>query len=519
MVDADAAGVAFTADPVTGARDRVVIDAVPGVAEQLVSGAAAPQRWIVADGAHPRLVEEQGPDALDAAGAAAVAALARRVERLQGAPQDVEWAISSGLPVLLQARPITALGSPEIGPQVEPVAVDVQVPPGYWTREGSHSPTPWTALSHEIHAHRTPALTRVSAELGYLFETLDFRDIGGWEYTRVVPLGGKQPPRLPGWATALAVRLVPALRERVRTAARAAQERRAQGLIEDWERVELGRLNETILGLRDTDLTGLDDPALGEHLRRAMRLMEDGTNVHFRLHGALALVLGELAFVVRDLLGWDDVQALALLAGTSRRSTEPARALAALATLARERPGLAAAIESGAPPTDVLALDADFRRDRAGRCPDRRRPGRGAGLRRPLDGNCPRDPWRGRVLPDQAGGRHGLHHHLTGVVGGLPQHRRTCHRHRRHPVPPGDHRARVRAPRSRRHPGGHDPAARRAGRAGRRHRRHREADRRGAVVTTTDAPVAEGSATLVELTHIPRRPPSRRRPAPGHPFI
>src|SRR4051794_15750182 len=61
MVDADAAGVAFTADPVTGARDRVVIDAVPGVADQLVSGAAAPQRWVVADHAQPRLADEEGP--------------------------------------------------------------------------------------------------------------------------------------------------------------------------------------------------------------------------------------------------------------------------------------------------------------------------------------------------------------------------------------------------------------------------------------------------------------------------
>ncbi len=360
MVDADAAGVAFTADPVTGATDRIVIDAVAGVADGLVSGAVAPQRWVVQDGSRPRLAGDGGPDALDAAGAAAVAALARDVECLQGTPQDVEWAISAGRPVLLQARPITALGAPEVGPQVEPVPVDEEVPPGYWAREASHAPTPWHPLSREVLSHRTPALTRVSAELGYLFDTLEFRDIRGWEYIHVVPLGGKEAPRLPGWATALAVRLVPALRERVRTAARAAQERRAQALIERWEREWVGRLSDSIVELRDTDLTALADEALAEHLRRTMRLAEEGTNVHFRLHGALALVLGELAFVARDLLGWDDVQALALLGGTSHRSTEPARALAALAALARRRPALAAAIQAGAPPADVLALDPGF---------------------------------------------------------------------------------------------------------------------------------------------------------------
>ena len=360
MVDADAAGVAFTADPVRGARDRVVVDAVAGVADQLVSGAAAPQRWVVADGEEPRLADQDGPEALDAAGAAAVAALARQVERLQGCPQDVEWAVAAGRPVLLQARPITTLGNPEIGPQIEPVPVEEEIPPGFWAREGSHSPAPWHQLSREIHAHRTPALSRVSAELGYLFETLDFRDIRGWEYVRVVPLGGKEPPRLPGWATAVAVRLVPALRERVRTAARAAHERRAHGLIERWEHEWVVQLGAEIVELRDRDLTALDDAGLAEHLRRTLRLAEEGTNVHFRLHGALALVLGELAFVTRDLLGWDDAQALRLLGGTSHRSTEPARALASLATLARRRPAVAGAIETGAPLADVLDTDPDF---------------------------------------------------------------------------------------------------------------------------------------------------------------
>src|SRR5438105_4694165 len=39
MVDASAAGVLFTADPVTGTRRRAVIDAVAGLGDRLVSGA------------------------------------------------------------------------------------------------------------------------------------------------------------------------------------------------------------------------------------------------------------------------------------------------------------------------------------------------------------------------------------------------------------------------------------------------------------------------------------------------
>src|SRR6187551_644057 len=47
MVDPVAAGVAFTAHPVTGDRDQVVVTAVPGLGEPLVSGEAAGEEWII----------------------------------------------------------------------------------------------------------------------------------------------------------------------------------------------------------------------------------------------------------------------------------------------------------------------------------------------------------------------------------------------------------------------------------------------------------------------------------------
>src|SRR5207247_4632388 len=47
MVDASAAGVLFTADPVTGRRRRASIDAVAGLGEKLVSGAVDPDHYAV----------------------------------------------------------------------------------------------------------------------------------------------------------------------------------------------------------------------------------------------------------------------------------------------------------------------------------------------------------------------------------------------------------------------------------------------------------------------------------------
>jgi pyruvate,water dikinase len=110
LVDADAAGVAFTADPVSGRRDRVVIEAVAGLGDKLVSGEATPDRFVLA---RPRFGITARPasprPAIDDRAARTVARLATRAERLFGSPQDVEWAIAGGRTWLLQARPITTL--------------------------------------------------------------------------------------------------------------------------------------------------------------------------------------------------------------------------------------------------------------------------------------------------------------------------------------------------------------------------------------------------------------------------
>ena len=61
MVNAEAAGVAFTADPVTGATDRIIVNAVAGLADRLVAGettgdtyALAPRRRDDRTDAHRR---------------------------------------------------------------------------------------------------------------------------------------------------------------------------------------------------------------------------------------------------------------------------------------------------------------------------------------------------------------------------------------------------------------------------------------------------------------------------------
>jgi pyruvate,water dikinase len=107
MVETDAAGVAFTADPLTGSPDEVVITAVPGVGAAVAPGRADADVWRVRDGvATPTAVRHM---ALTRQQAVAIADLARTVEQLLGGPQHVEWAMAEHRLVILQARPVTTL--------------------------------------------------------------------------------------------------------------------------------------------------------------------------------------------------------------------------------------------------------------------------------------------------------------------------------------------------------------------------------------------------------------------------
>jgi rifampicin phosphotransferase len=124
MVAATAAGVAFTAHPVTGARDEIVVTAVAGLGERLVSGESPGEEWTVRGASVERTRAVPEP-VLDPGQARAVAELARRVDHRYRRPQDIEWAIEGDRLVLLQARPMTALPEP-----VEWIAPG----PGWWMR-------------------------------------------------------------------------------------------------------------------------------------------------------------------------------------------------------------------------------------------------------------------------------------------------------------------------------------------------------------------------------------------------
>ncbi|HEX7171263.1 MAG TPA: PEP/pyruvate-binding domain-containing protein [Candidatus Limnocylindria bacterium] len=134
MVAPAAAGVALTADPISGDRRSCVITAVRGLGERLVSGASVGDEWVVTDvAATPR---RQPEHAIDRDMAQQVAGEARRIEAAMGVPQDIEWAIDAdGELWILQARPMTALPPDVSWKSPAPGAYTRQLRFGEWISE------------------------------------------------------------------------------------------------------------------------------------------------------------------------------------------------------------------------------------------------------------------------------------------------------------------------------------------------------------------------------------------------
>ncbi|HET9906102.1 MAG TPA: PEP/pyruvate-binding domain-containing protein, partial [Anaerolineales bacterium] len=132
MIQSDASGVLFTANPLTGLLSESVIDATFGLGEALVSGQVEPDHYVV-DIFNRRIVEKKlGAKKISTRGVSGggvetidedaserqalsddeilqLADLGEQIQKEYGSPQDIEWAFADGKLYLLQARAITSL--------------------------------------------------------------------------------------------------------------------------------------------------------------------------------------------------------------------------------------------------------------------------------------------------------------------------------------------------------------------------------------------------------------------------
>lgn len=215
MVPSEVSGVLFTANPTSGDREEMVINASFGLGEAIVSGQVTPDTYVL-DKKTLRLKETvlgtkgvmivpadgQGTAALEVPPARRsqqalspdllreLAGLALKVEELYGGvPQDIEWAVAGGRCWLLQARPITNLPPAPL----RDVKWEPPRPGTAWIRRqvAEHMPEPLSPLFEELYLreglHRMldPLLERFGFPPALLREIMDpplFATINGYAY-------------------------------------------------------------------------------------------------------------------------------------------------------------------------------------------------------------------------------------------------------------------------------------------------------------------------------------------------
>lgn len=133
LVHAEAAGILFTANPVTGQREQAMITAAWGLGEAIVGGMVTPDTLVMdkvtgrvlgretadkqvmtvllesSTAEHPVSETMRRTPVLSDGQAAELMQLGAQIEQLYNMPMDIEWTLAEGKFAIVQARPITAL--------------------------------------------------------------------------------------------------------------------------------------------------------------------------------------------------------------------------------------------------------------------------------------------------------------------------------------------------------------------------------------------------------------------------
>jgi pyruvate,water dikinase len=109
MVDPEKSGVIFTVDPVRRRRDRMVVEAVRGIGEQVVSGEVTPDHYTLDRRGKVKREKIVDDRVLTDEELQRLGDLGRQLEERHGVAQDIEWAMVGEEIYLLQSRPVTTM--------------------------------------------------------------------------------------------------------------------------------------------------------------------------------------------------------------------------------------------------------------------------------------------------------------------------------------------------------------------------------------------------------------------------
>lgn len=367
LVVADASGVAFSADPVSGRRDRMIVNATWGLGESLVAGHVTPDGWTLAKEdlqvvetrpsekakmtvlTEGRTVELAVPTflcarpALTDADLAAVAELTRGLEAHQGWPVDVEFALADGELFLLQCRPVTALPDPTPGSVAAPDDPLAGLPTPWsepddaercWERDRVHFPGQVTMLDQELaHLVYDVGLTHGLRTYGTpaAFQSRRF-------WTRF-------------YASQAAIELTEAERPAWRMRGEAAYAEIDAGLENVWNWRWRPEIEAHLAFWDGFDLRGADGEALLTHLDATYGRLVRLWQLHFEIFFATGRARRAFVALYRELFEEaSELDAAGLLQGRATLTTRAGEALWAVRDAIGAVPGLG---------EEVVALPAD----------------------------------------------------------------------------------------------------------------------------------------------------------------
>jgi phosphoenolpyruvate synthase/pyruvate phosphate dikinase len=333
MVPADASAIAFSADPVSGARDVVVVNAARGLGDAIASGTITPDSYTVRKRdlvITSRACADGG--AVPDGDVAAIARLAIQLETIMGGPVDIECALRDGELHLLQCRPITSLA------EEFPVTWDN---PGdatlTWEREDSHFDRVLGPLAIEF--------IRNGPDYGIRKR---FLDIGFPMLVRHAAFNGRfyvsSKPLVPAEQLPAKLTEMLALRRRVGRTLRAR-----------WDEEFLPELHAHYDWMRRLDLGAMTPAAAADAWLEIWRRLNRIWSIHFIVTGSSYPVMEELAQAYEQLVGRNGGEALVVTQGLAPSLQSLERGLYELADVTRRLPAVRDAITGGERSPDVLA--------------------------------------------------------------------------------------------------------------------------------------------------------------------
>jgi pyruvate,water dikinase len=386
LVIADTSAVIFTADPVTGNRDVVVINASWGLGESIVGGTVTPDVYVVGkrDAAIKRhtiaekrrmtvalqsgTTEVQVPSFLRARPTLSEEQLGEMVrlglalEVTNGRPVDIECAWRLGKLSLLQCRPITTLGHPQsdvapaspVEPKVMqaaervPASTAIEPPVDFpviwehpedarllWTLDRVHWPDPVPLLVFAIAGEALARGLTVAAE-AYALPASEIRvkRINTYRYQVSIPIAGTHEEA--------ATRS-----EQSRPKLRAAMAH----LWESWLNVWLPEVEAHLTYWEQFDLEGAVLQALSAHLDETMARADRLWEIHFLLSTPVHAAIHRFGQLYQELFGGATLDAFRLLRGNDNKTILAGKSLWYLSRLAQAQPTIRTLLEGG--PGDV----------------------------------------------------------------------------------------------------------------------------------------------------------------------